>query len=97
MTKPILPLAIVLPLLAGCTPNDVAMGSAVRHNAALQTIDPDPQPQTAALPGGNGDIAANAAERYRRGTVRQPATLATTAGGSGGSSGNASGGSGTPR
>lgn len=92
MTKLILPLAIVLPMLAGCTPNDIALGSAVRHNSALQIIDPDPQPQTAALPGDHGDTAANAVKRYRDGTVRQPVTLSTTSGTRGGSGAGA-----TPR
>lgn len=86
-TKLLLPLALALPLVAGCTPNDIAMGSAMRHNAALQTIDPEPAAQTAALPGDSGDHAASAMERYRRGTVKEPVSQTTTAGGRGGGGG----------
>lgn len=90
-TKLILPLALALPLVAGCTPNDIAMGSAMRHNAALQTIDPEPVAQTAAIPGDSGDHAAGAMERYRRGTVKEPVSQTTTTGGRGGGGGGQSG------
>lgn len=85
--KLILPLALALPLVAGCTPNDIAMGSAMRHNAALQTIDPEPAAQTAATPGDSGDHAGLAVERYRRGTVKEPVAQTTTTGARGGSGG----------
>lgn len=86
-TKLILPLALTVPLVAGCTPNDIAMGSAMRHNAALQTIDPEPAAQTAAIPGDSGDRAAAALDRYRRGTVREPVSQTTTTGSRGGGGG----------
>lgn len=86
MTKLILPLALALPLLAGCTPNDIAMGSAVRHNAAVQTIDPEPEARTAEIAGGSGALAAAAVERYRRGAVREPVNQTTTSGARGGGS-----------
>lgn len=71
-------------LIAGCTPIDVGLGDAHRHNVALQTLDPDPKYEGVLLEGGSGDLAAAAHKRYREGKVIPPVTIKTTSG-SGGS------------
>jgi hypothetical protein len=61
--------------LAGCnTANthigdaDPVIGEAVKYNAALQTINPDPvYAEGTALPGDNGAAGAAAVKRYRTG------------------------------
>jgi hypothetical protein len=76
---------------------DPAIGEAVKYDAALQTINPDPiYPAGAAQPGDNGELGAKAAKRYRTDTVKQVETMQTTSGGSGGGSGS-TGSGGTPR
>jgi hypothetical protein len=68
-----------------CTPNDVTVGGALRHNIALQTIDPDPTYTGSEIEGGSGVHGAAATERYRKGTVKQPESIKTSQGiGSGG-------------
>jgi uncharacterized membrane protein YgcG len=82
-------------LLAGCTPIDTTLGDSVKTNYALQTINPDPKPvpaEAAVMEGGSGTQAATAAERYRKGAVKQPQTQ-STGGGSSGSGGGGGGGS----
>ena len=73
-------LALVIPatlMLAGCLnepigARDGAIGEAVKYDAALQTINPDPvYPPGSAQPGDNGDVAAKAVQRYRTGAVIQ--------------------------
>jgi hypothetical protein len=68
---------------------DPALGEAVKFNAAVQTINPDPiYPEGSAQPGDNGEHAVKAVERYRKGQVKQLETMQTTGGTSGtGSSG----------
>ena len=94
----ILPIAIAgIGLLAGCTPIDTTLGDSVKTDYALQTINPDPKPvpaEAAVMEGGSGTQAANAAERYRKGTVKQPQSQRTTRGGGGGSGGGGGGGGG---
>ena len=56
-----------------------AFGEAVKYNAAVQTVNPDPiyapgSPEA----GTNGDAARAAAERYRKGTVKAVETESTT-------------------
>jgi type IV pilus biogenesis protein CpaD/CtpE len=75
---------LALALLSGCTANDPGMGDAVRANQAAQIIEPDPQYAEAMT--ANGDQTAGAQERYRKGSVKQPAGEATTSGVSGGGS-----------
>lgn len=71
--------------LAGCTPNDTTMGGALRHDMALQVIDPDPQAQTDAIEGGSGVRAAAAVDRYNQGRVKEPVITSTkSSGGNGG-------------
>ena len=76
-------------LIGGCTANDPGLGDALKSNIALQVIDPDPAPRGDAIAGGSGDLAARAAENYRKGTVKQPVSVQTStlagAGTSGGS------------
>ena len=73
-------LSIVFLSLAAsaCTPNDVTLGGAMKHNVAMQTIDPEPRYQGTAMEGGSGDHAASAMERYRKGNVKEPQTIKTT-------------------
>lgn len=77
----------------GCTPIDTRLGETVRHNQALQTLDPDPQYENVVLEGGSGARAALAQKRYNEGKVIQPARQNTSSnsGGSGSGSGNSSG------
>jgi len=78
-------------VLAGCTPNDTTFGGAVRHNIALQTIDPDPVARTDAVEGGSGQRSAAAVKRYNEGTVKQPTIVSTTVGATGANGGGRSG------
>ena len=87
------PLAVLL--LAGCdTLNqnnlspDPGFGEAVKYNAAVHIIDPDPvYDPDGAQPGDSGDKGAAAVKRYRTDQVKKVETLTTTSGGSGSGSG----------
>ena len=96
----ILPIAIAgIGLLAGCTPIDTTFGDSVKTDYALQTINPDPKPvpaEAAVMEGGSGTQAANAAERYRKGTVKQPQSQRTNSGGGGSGGGGGGGGGSSP-
>ena len=95
-------LGLALPLGACATVDPVSQsvdrqfGEATAWNKSAQIIDPDPvYDENGARPGGNGDVAANATERYRTDRVKPLERIGTTSapgGGSGGGSG--SGGSG---
>ena len=94
-------------VLAGCaTPDpksrigqeDPFLGEAVRYNAALQTINPEPvYPEDAAEPGSSGAKGAAAVARYRTDQVNarhraevnaaRSSSLSTTQGTSSGGSG----------
>jgi hypothetical protein len=75
----------LLPLLAGCAgtvpslleqPGDSRFGEANRQTMMAQVIDPDPvyaEPMTT-----SGEHAAQAVERYRTDTVKQPDSIRTT-------------------
>lgn len=73
-------------LLAGCVnepigQRDPSLGEAVKYNAAIQTISPDPiYPEGSAQPGENGDKGARAVKRYREGVVKPVEMLGTTDG-----------------
>jgi len=84
----ILSIALLGLAASACTPNDVTFGGAVRHNVAMQTIDPDPHYNGTEMEGGSGTHAASAMDRYRKGDVKEPQTIKTTEGvsGSGGGS-----------
>lgn len=65
-------------LLGACTSTanknigseDPAFGEAVKFNAAMQTINPDPvYPEDGAQPGDNGEKGAKAVKRYRNDEV----------------------------
>ena len=63
---------------------DPAFGEAVKYNAAVHTIDPDPvYTAEGAQPGDNGEHASQAMRRYRTGQVKQPSVETTTSGGGG--------------
>ena len=73
---PILIVATVM--LTGCTSVDPGMGEALKYDMAIQTIDPDPvYPEGGAQPGGNGEKASDATERYRKGAVKDVQAVAT--------------------
>lgn len=68
---------------------DPYLGEAVRYNAAVQTINPDPvYAADAAQPGDSGEKGADAVKRYRNDQVnarhrtesRQNSSLSTTSG-----------------
>jgi len=91
MSSKLLLIGITGIALGACTMNkpigqeDPAIGEAVKYNAAIQTINPDPVYQAGdALPGDSGDKAAAAAKRYRTDTVK-PVQSMQTGGSSGGS------------
>ena len=86
-------LCAILPIfvVAGCntTKNigqeDPALGEAVKYNAAVQTVNPDPvYPAGAAQPGDSGVKGAAAVKRYRTDAVKQVEVMQTTSGTSGG-------------
>ena len=69
---------------------DPAIGEAVKYDAALQTINPDPvYPAGGAQPGDSGVKGTAAVKRYRTDAVKQVEVMQTSTGGgaSGGSSG----------
>ena len=68
----------------GCTPVDPGFGEALRYDMAIQTVDPDPvYPEGGAQPGDNGERAADATERYRKGQTK-PVQAQSASGGSSG-------------
>lgn len=80
-------LAAVAVSLAACAPVDPGMGEALAYDKAAQTVNPDPQyPANAAQPGADGNHAAKATERYRKGQTKSVQQIRTGSG-SGGSSG----------
>lgn len=79
-------------LTTGCTPIDTGLGEAVRHDLALQTLDPDPQYEGTVMEGGSGARAGLAQKRYREGTVFQPVRVTTSSNSIGGGSGSGSSG-----
>lgn len=85
-------LALLLPalLLGACSTTsrtglveDTAMGEAMRQSMAAQVIDPEPEYASDIEPS-SGDHAAQAVERYRKGTVKKPERVRSTATGPGG-------------
>lgn len=93
-SKLALPLTLALPLLLGGCLNepigvrDAGFGEAFKYDTTIQMVNPEPvYPPTAAQPGSNGDVAAQAVARYRTGKVTQVQTMTTTSGSSGGGGG----------
>jgi predicted small secreted protein len=76
-------------LVAGCNTmhktigqDDPALGEAVRYNAAIQTVNPDPvYGPDGAQPGDSGAKGAAAVKRYRTDAVKQVEVMTTTSGG----------------
>ena len=73
-----------------CTPVDRGFGEAYRYDMAIQTVDPDPvYDETGAKPGDNGEKAADATKRYRKGQTkpvqRESSSSGISTGGSPGS------------
>ena len=62
---------------------DPGLGEAVKYNAAVQIINPDPvYPADAAKPGESGVKGAAAVKRYRSDSVKQVEVMTTTSGSS---------------
>jgi type IV pilus biogenesis protein CpaD/CtpE len=88
--------------LASCATVDPSSGSVDRYfgeatawNKAAQIINPDPvYVENGAQPGNNGEVAANATERYRTDKVKPLERVGTTALPAQGSGSNSGGGSG---
>jgi hypothetical protein len=89
--------------LAGCNTmnshigdEDPAIGEAVKYNAAVQTINPEPvYAENSAKPGSNGDKMAQAVKRYRTDQVNDRHRREATARSSGLSTTSGVGGSGS--
>jgi predicted small secreted protein len=89
MSSRLLLVAVGTVILAGCnTANknigmeDPSLGEAVRYNAAIQTVNPDPvYPAGSAQPGDSGVKATAAVKRYRTDAVKQVESMGTTGGG----------------
>lgn len=63
---------------------DPALGEAVKYDAAIQTINPDPVYSAGAMqPGSHGDKGQRAVKRYRTDAVKDVQTMQTTAGATG--------------
>jgi predicted small secreted protein len=62
--------------------DDPGMGEAVKYNAAVQTVNPDPVYRAGdAQPGDSGAKGAAAVKRYRTDAVKPVETMQTTSGG----------------
>ena len=73
---------------AACAPVDPGFGEAYRYDMAVQTVDPDPvYAEDGAKPGDNGEKAAKATERYRKGQTKPVQRESSSSGSSGGGSG----------
>lgn len=75
-------------MAAGCSPNDISMGTSVRNNNEAQIVEPDPKYAEAQV--ADGSQTAGAQQRYRTGTVKKPKSVKTNSGGT--SSSSSSGG-----
>ena len=74
--------------IVACAPVDAGFGEAYRYDMAIQTINPDPvYPEDGAKPGDNGEKAAEATERYRKGQTKPTQRETISGGSSGGGSG----------
>lgn len=84
VTTPMSILAAMTALVAltGCTTNvasiDPNFGETTRRNMATQIIDPDPDYEGTAVPGGNGERTALMQERYRTDDVEEPERVMTS-------------------
>ena len=95
MSSRLLLIAAAAAALGGCNTvnknigmEDPALGEAVRYNAAVQTINPDPVYQAGdAQPGDSGTKGAAAVKRYRTDAVKSVEAMQTTSGSSSSGSG----------
>ena len=86
MSSKRLSIAAAALLVAGCSTmnkpigaEDPSLGEAVKYNAAIQTVNPDPvYPAGSAEAGDSGAKAAAAAKRYRTDAVKQVEVMETT-------------------
>lgn len=62
----------ILLMASACAPIDTGLGNAVRHNLALQIIDPEPEHAGTPIEAGSGSRSALALKRYREGKVLDP-------------------------
>lgn len=91
MSSKLIAALLVVPLLAACDTidpvsesADPGFGEAVKYNAAVQTVNPEPQYGVDdALPGASGARAADASKRYRTDQVKQTESQGTAASGGG--------------
>jgi type IV pilus biogenesis protein CpaD/CtpE len=58
-------------------PGEEAFGKAVRHNIAVQVVNPEPKPDTAA-PSFDGSRSAIAIGRYKSDKVKPPREITTS-------------------
>lgn len=77
-------IATLAMMASACTPNDVTAGGALKHDLALQTIDPQPTYKGTEMEGGSGTHAAKAMANYRGDTVKEAPTPITVNIGGGG-------------
>ena len=82
--KRMLAASAALLVVSACTPNDIGLGDAARSNYAAQVVNPEPVYEDAMVADGNQSAAGH--ERYRKGTMKKPVGVKTTAGGIGSSS-----------
>ncbi len=66
----LLPAAAALAWAQPAFASDRELGSCVRHNIAVQTIDPDPRYQGTMMEGGVGQRSAAAVRRYMTGNIK---------------------------
>ena len=79
-------------MTTACTPVDRGFGEAYRYDMAIQTVDPDPvYDERGAKPGDNGEKAAKATERYRKGQTKPVQRESSSSGNSGASTGGSPG------
>jgi hypothetical protein len=84
----IVPIALLGLAVTACTPNDVTLGGALKHDMAMQTIDPEPAYAGKEIEGGSGVHGAAAVERYRKGDVKETQAAITTSGTAGSAGGS---------
>ena len=73
-------------LTGACAAVDPGFGESLRYDMAAQTVDPDPvYAENGAKPGDNGEKAAEATKKYRKGQTKpvQRESVASSASGGG--------------
>jgi len=72
----------VMAALGACATNDLSVpsenfGKAIRHNIAVQTVEPTPEQKQNTYIRPDSERMANARERYRKDEVEEPEDLST--------------------